>query len=125
MRDYVYVGDVAHANVLVLENDATAYRVFNVGGGQAHTVLEYAHLLANILKKDIEPQVPREFRFGDTRHIISEISELRTLGWEPTNRLEQIAIRYVEWLREQPEVRDYYSQAEQVMKQAGAIRVAQ
>jgi dTDP-L-rhamnose 4-epimerase len=123
LRDYVYVGDVARANLLVLERDETNYQVFNVGGGKAITVLEYAYLLAEIFGKDIEPQVPGEFRFGDTRHIISDISKIRALGWEPTVPLEQIAREYVAWLQTQPHVKDYYAEAERVMKEIGTVRV--
>jgi len=124
LRDYGYVGDVARANLLVMEKDEANYQVFNVGGGKPTTVLEYAHLLATIMGKDIEPQIPGEFRFGDTRHIISDISKIRALGWEPTVPLEQIAREYVAWLKAQPDVGNYYTEAERVMKQVGAIRKA-
>ena len=38
LRDYVYVGDVARANLLVMENKAADYQVFNIGGGSRITV---------------------------------------------------------------------------------------
>jgi len=33
LRDYVFVGDVAQANLLALEKDTASFEVFNVGGG--------------------------------------------------------------------------------------------
>jgi dTDP-L-rhamnose 4-epimerase len=122
LRDYVSVHDVARANVLVLEDARANYAVFNVGGGRAVTVNEYARLLARIIGKEIAPQHPGQFRFGDTRHIVSDIGKLRALGWEPRVPLEEIAREYVEWARVQPDVMDYYEQAEKDMLEMGTIR---
>lgn len=122
LRDYIYVGDVAEANLLVLENGSANYEVFNVGGSKATTVLEYAKLLISLLGEDIEPQSRSEFRFGDTRHIVSDTSKLKELGWQPKTSLEQTITEYIEWVQKQAEVSDYYAQAEKVMRQQGVIR---
>ena len=45
IRDYVNIDDVVDANVLVLEDDRAAGRVFNVGGGQAVTTREFADIV--------------------------------------------------------------------------------
>lgn len=124
LRDYVYVGDVARANLLALETDAADYQAFNVGGSKATSVLEYARLLIQLTGERIEPETPSEFRFGDTRHIISDISKLRGLRWEPLTPLEDIAQEYIAWARAQPEVQDYYAQAVRVMKEKSVIRAA-
>jgi dTDP-L-rhamnose 4-epimerase len=124
LRDYISVYDVARANVLVMEDSRADYEVYNVGGGRAITVKEYAHLIARAMGKEIAPRVPGEFRFGDTRHIISDISKLRALGWEPQVPLERIVEEYIAWARAQPDVRDYYADAEREMKTRGTIREA-
>jgi len=124
LRDYVYVGDVARANLLALETDAANYQAFNVGGGKATSVLEYARLLVELTGERVEPDIPGEFRFGDTRHVISDISKLRGLRWEPLTPLEDIAQEYVAWAKAQPEVQDHYAQAVQVMKDKSVIRAA-
>lgn len=122
LRDYVSVDDVARANLLVLEDPRADSQVFNVGGGRQVTVLEYAHLIAEVMGVSIEPLLPNKFRFGDTRHILSDISRLRALGWEPTVPLDQIAASYVAWARAQPHLRDYYAEAERAMEQMGTVR---
>lgn len=122
LRDYVSVHDVARANVLVMEDARAAYEAYNVGGGRAITVEQYARLIAAKLGKDIAPQIPGQFRFGDTRHIISDISKLGKLGWKPRVTLDEIAEEYIAWAREQPDVRDYYADAEREMKKMGTIR---
>ncbi len=124
LRDYVYVGDVARANVLVLEDPRADYQVFNVGGGAAVSVLQYGDLVAQVLGVDLAAAVPGEYRFGDTRHIVSDIGRLRSLGWEPATPLAEIIAQYAAWARAQPGLGDPYAQAEQVMKQLGTVRVA-
>ena len=123
MRDYVSVHDVARANVLVMEDPRADYQVFNVGGGRAITVDKYARLIARVTGKDIAPRIPGEFRFGDTRHIVSDISKLRALGWQPRIQFESIITEYVAWAREQTDAHDYYKDAEQHMKAMGTLRV--
>ncbi len=122
LRDYVSVYDVARANVLLMEDARANYEVFNIGGGRAITVKEYARLIAQRMSKDIAPIAPGEFRFGDTRHIISDITKLRALGWAPRVSLDEIVDGYIAWAQEQPDVRDYYADAEREMKAMGTIR---
>ncbi|MFC1915781.1 NAD-dependent epimerase/dehydratase family protein [Chloroflexota bacterium] len=124
LRDYVHVRDVVEANLLVLENDSANFEVFNVGGNKATTVLEYAKLLISLLEEDIEPQSCGQFRFGDTRHIVSDVSKLKGLGWQSKIPLEQIIREYLEWVQKQADVLDYYAQAEKVMRRQGVIRSA-
>ncbi len=90
LRDYVYVGDVAQANVLLMENEAVNFEVFNVGGENVMTILEYAGLLSEIYDDKTKPDIPGEYRFGDCRHIFSDISKLTNLGWQPKTPLRQI-----------------------------------
>ena len=117
-------GDVAAANLLVLEREEANGKAFNVGGGCAVTVREYYDAIRQYLECDAPLRIPGEYRFGDTRHVLSDIGRLRALGWEPRVGLERIIQEYIEWAREQPGVRDYYSEAESVMKRLGTVRTA-
>lgn len=122
LRDYVHVKDVAEANFMVLENDSANYESFNVGGEKATTVLDYVKMLISVLGKDIKPQTTGEFRFGDTRHIVSDISKLKGLGWRPKIPLKQIMKEYIDWAQQQSGFSDHYSEAQRVMKQQGVLR---
>jgi dTDP-L-rhamnose 4-epimerase len=123
LRDYVSVSDVARANVLVLEDSRADYQAFNVGAGRAWTVLEFARIMAEAAgQPDLEPLVPGEYRFGDTRHIISDTSSLRALGWEPLGSPEQSAREYLAWAQAQPDFRNYTVEARTHMQQVGAVR---
>jgi len=76
----------------------------------------------NPLARDIQPEIPGEFRFGDARHIISDSSKLRGLGWEAKASLDKIACKYIAWAESCPEVSDYYTSASVAMKEMGVIR---
>ena len=124
LRDYVNVRDVAKANVLVMEAPRADYGVFNVGGGRAVTVLEFAQIMLDAFGSDIEPQISGEFRLGDTRHTISDNSRLQALGWEPTIPVEQNVEEYVNWIKKQEGTQEYLEEAERVMSEQGVVRRA-
>ena len=121
LRDTINVRDVARANVLVMEDPRADFGVFNVGGGRAVTVLEFAQMMLEAFDSDLEPLVTGEYRLGDTRHTISDISRLRALGWEPTIQVEQNVAEYVAWMKEQTGTKEYLEEAERVMRAQGVI----
>jgi dTDP-L-rhamnose 4-epimerase len=123
LRDYVYVGDVARANLLVLEDPRADFQAFNVGAGQAWDVLAFARMMAEAAgRPDLEPLLPGEYRFGDTRHIVSDISRLRTLGWEPRGHPSHSVREYLAWATRQPDFGNYTAAAREHMKQVGAVK---
>ena len=124
LRDYVNVGDVARANRLALESAAANDEVFNVGGGQGYTVLEFAQIVADATGAR-RPLTPGgEYRVGDTRHSISDIAKLQRLGWQPTKTPRDSVRDYVEWIRRQKLDKDYAAEALTKMREMGALRKA-
>jgi dTDP-L-rhamnose 4-epimerase len=129
-RDYINVRDVARANVLVMEDDQADFRAFNVGGGRAVTVREFAEIMVHeFAQRDgryrdsaLEPLIPGEFRVGDTRHTISDISALGALGWQPTIPVEQNVHEYVAWMLEQTGTDEFFREADKIMREQGVIR---
>lgn len=124
LRDYVNVEDVARANLLVLERDEANYEVFNVGGGRGYTVLEFAQIVAEVLGKESKPNITGEYRVGDTRHSVSDISKLQRLGWQPTKTPRDSVRDYVEWIRWQELDKDYAAEALAKLREMGALRKA-
>jgi dTDP-L-rhamnose 4-epimerase len=124
LRDYVNVGDVARANLLALERDEANYEVFNVGGGRGYTVLEFAQIVAEVLRQEFKPSITGEYRVGDTRHSVSDISKLRRLGWQPTKTPRDSVRDYVEWIRKQELDKDYAAEALAKLREMGALRKA-
>jgi dTDP-L-rhamnose 4-epimerase len=122
LRDYVNVRDVARANVLAFERPEANFQVYNVGGGRAVSVLEFARLMLREFESDMEPQVPGIYRIGDTRHTVSDISRLRSLGWEPEISVEQNVTEYVSWFRQQQSTDEYFREAERIMMEQNVLR---
>lgn len=98
LRDYVYVGDVARANVLALEDPRTDYEAYNVGGSGPLSALEFAEVVRRVFGIHAPAELPNLYRFGDTRHIVSDIGKLSKLGWSPTLPVEAIVREYAEWV---------------------------
>ncbi|MFE9925558.1 NAD-dependent epimerase/dehydratase family protein [Streptomyces sp. NPDC005774] len=91
LRDFVHVRDVAAANAVALEAEATGgvLTVYNTGSGEPHTVGEMARALA-LAYGGPEPVVTGEYRLGDVRHITADSSRLRAgLGWQPEVGFEE------------------------------------
>ncbi len=123
VRDFVNVDDVARANLLVLEDARADYCAFNVGGGRRVTVNEFARVMAaGAGRPDLEPHSTGEYRFGDTRHISSDVGALRALGWHPLGDIQRSVGAYLEWAQQQPDFGDFASKARSYMQQVGAVR---
>jgi UDP-glucose 4-epimerase len=90
-RDYVFVGDVVAANMLLTDAPLPAARSLddrglNVGTGIETTVVE----LASTLMQEAGRQVPVQHaaeRRGELRHSSLDASRLRSMGWSPSSPL--------------------------------------
>jgi dTDP-L-rhamnose 4-epimerase len=124
LRDYVNVRDVARANVLVMEDERANFGVFNVGGKRPVTVEEFARMMIKEFGSGLDPLVPGEYRLGDTRHTISDVSRLEALGWQPTVPVEQNVREYVAWMRQQQTTDEFLKEADRIMREQGVVRKA-
>jgi dTDP-L-rhamnose 4-epimerase len=98
-RDFVSVHDIVQANLLALNSSAADYQVLNVGTGRATTIRFIAEVIARGLGKNIEPEVTGQFREGDIRHCIADISKVRNLlGYEPKVTLEDGLAELLDWV---------------------------
>lgn len=122
LRDYVNVYDVARANLMVLEAKEANGMAYNVGGARAITVLEFANRMLEISGSSLEAQVPGEFRLGDTRHTVSDVSRMRALGWQPTIPVEENIRQYLAWLDTQSGTEEYLVEAERIMAEQGVVQ---
>ena len=125
VRDFVNIYDVVQANLKVLDSPQADYQVFNVGGGKTYTVFEFAELVAKVFGKKISPKITEQYRFGDTRHIFSDISKLKYLGWKPVHGVEDSISDYAQWLKQLDEIDNVLDHAEQQMKALNVVRPKQ
>jgi len=88
-RDFVFVRDVANANMLAATVSEAAGGTFNIGRGQQTTLLELLSTLREILKQGIDP-IHEPARVGDVRDSLADINVARNrLGFEPAVTMEE------------------------------------
>lgn len=94
-RDFCFVNNAVQANLLAatVQTPEAANQVFNVAVGDRTTLNDlYTQLKVNLLQlyphlQDAKP-VYRDFRAGDVRHSLADISKAQQLlGYEPTQRI--------------------------------------
>ncbi|WP_213807900.1 NAD-dependent epimerase/dehydratase family protein [Granulicella sp. dw_53] len=121
-RDLCFVEDIARANFLVATTDKLDGLPVNVGSGRATSVRDLADIIAEQLGVTIEPIARGEFRPGEIRSLISDISRIRTIGYEPQVPLEEGIARYIAWIRTQGTVDDYFAKAEIGLREKGIVQ---
>jgi len=108
----------------VLNEDRAAGRVFNVGGGVGYTTLEFAEIVRRHYGSELAPRITGEYRFGDTRHIQSDIDALKQLGWSPQRTPEESVAEYAAWLQGMPGLDEVLAEADAKMRALGVVRKA-
>ncbi len=99
-RDFTYVENAVHANLLACDAPNVSGKVFNVGVGGRVSLNEVLRELGKITGKTLETKFepPRE---GDIRDSQADISQAREfLGYEPQVSFEEGLARTFEWYRE-------------------------
>jgi len=121
-RDFVHVGDVAHAFTLALEHPAAAGNVYNVGSGEHRTITEVAELLARAMgRDDIAPEVTGKARAGDIRHCFADVTKIRDeLGFTPRASFTDGLTELARWVASQ-EAHDRVQKAREELEQRGLV----
>lgn len=120
-RDFSFVEDIARANLIAATTDALDGLPVNVGSGQAVTIRRVAQLISEALGIHIAPVAQGEFRPGEMRHLTSDTTRIRAAGYEPQVDLETGISRYLDWIRAQSDVRDYFAAAETTLRAKGIV----
>ncbi len=123
VRDFVNIHDVVDANMLVLEEERADNQMFNVGGDKAITVSEFAGVVAEVFGcTDYVPAPSGKYRFGDTRHICSDVTKLKTLGWKPERDVYESVEAYRTWLESCESARDILEECTRQMEALDVVR---
>ena len=82
-RDFTYIDNVVHGNLLAMEAPGVSGEVFNVACGTRHSLLAIAAAIGDFLgKKPVLRHVAS--RAGDVRHTLADIGKAeRMLGYRP------------------------------------------
>lgn len=123
-RDFIFVSDVARANLFALEEERARGRAFNVGTGVATPMQNLAATLQQCLGRSADVEMPGSFRPADVRHMVADPSALAALGYRSEVSLRDGLQKYVDWLATQGPLPEYFGRAQQELKAAGVVRSA-
>lgn len=100
-RDFVFVKDVAHANVLALLQEGNGYEAYNIATGVETSVNELFGTLQQALGASTEPKFNPDVK-GEIMHSCLDNAKARTgLNWQPEFSLSQGLTATVEYLRQE------------------------
>ncbi|GIW99908.1 MAG: UDP-glucose 4-epimerase-like protein [Pirellulaceae bacterium] len=109
-RDFIFVDNVVHGNLLAASVPEASGQVFNMGQGKQTTLLQLLDILGELLGQRVEPRFEAA-RPGDVRESMADISQARrVLGFEPL----------VDLRRGLEATIDYYRQIAEVMSHSAA-----
>jgi dTDP-L-rhamnose 4-epimerase len=120
-RDFSFVEDIARANLLAAESDQLDGQPVNVGSGAGVSIRKIAEQISDALGIHIAPEVNGEFRPGEMRHLTSGTERIRAAGYTPQVDLATGITRYLDWIRQQSDVRDYFSEAADILRRKGIV----
>ncbi|MBA3762640.1 MAG: NAD-dependent epimerase/dehydratase family protein [Chthoniobacterales bacterium] len=120
-RDFSFVEDIARANLLVAESDKLDGLPVNVGSQIGVPIREVAEQISDALGIRIESEVNGEFRPGEMRHLTSGTERIQAAGYKPQVDLADGIRRYLDWIRQQGDVKDYFSEAADILRSKGIV----
>lgn len=98
-RDFTYVANVVHANLLAAVAPDAAGRMFNVACGQRHTLVDLIAILNAALNISIVP-AHTDRRLGDVLHSLADITAAQeALGYRPQVSFEEGLRQTVAWYK--------------------------
>jgi UDP-glucose 4-epimerase len=99
-RDFLYVSNVAEANILASKTGEASGEVFNIAAGEKITIHSLVHCINEVLDKEIKPSYS-EPRSGDIKLSFADISRARKmLKYEPSVSFKEGLRKTVSWYKE-------------------------
>jgi len=99
-RDFTYIDNVVHANLLAAGAARTEGQVVNVACGERITVNRIIQLINELLGRQVAPSYV-DPRPGDVKHSLAAIEQARTiLGYEPIVTFEEGLRRAIDWYKQ-------------------------
>lgn len=95
--DFVYIEDIARANILAAKAHVTD-EVFNIASGTETSLNDLAYSLAKVMGSDLEPEYGPERKVNPVQRRIADVSKAKALiNFETTVSLEEGLERLVSW----------------------------
>jgi dTDP-L-rhamnose 4-epimerase len=124
-RDFVHVDDVVSAVMAALRADGDGGHTLNVGSGIRTSIQQLALDMCRVMRSAVEPAVVGEFRIGDIRHSVADLTTARrVLGYAPRIELATGLAQFVEWASAQQQSSSSEATANSELASLGLLRSA-
>ncbi|MDI6791501.1 MAG: NAD-dependent epimerase/dehydratase family protein [bacterium] len=101
-RDFTFISDIVHANILAAESELSG-EIFNIGGGSRISLKGTIKILEENIGRQAKLRCVESQR-GDMRHTWADISRVKDLlGYKPDVDLSQGLVQEIEWLKSLPD----------------------
>jgi dTDP-L-rhamnose 4-epimerase len=101
-RDFLYIDDAVNATIVGIENNSHDWFSVNIGTGVSKDVLTVADTLKRLYNSNSEIFVSGNYRLGDIRHNVADITMLREkFGYHPIVSFDEGITKFVEWVKTQ------------------------
>jgi UDP-glucose 4-epimerase len=99
--DFIYIGDIARANILAAKADVTD-QVFNIASSVESSLNDLAYGLAKVMGSDLQPEYGEERKVNPVARRLADVTKAKQLlGFEAEVSLEDGLSKLVTWWREQ------------------------
>lgn len=113
LRDFIYLEDAVSATVLAMKNPISDNKIYNVGTGEGISILDAAFSISKLLGKEIVCEISGNYRFGDIRHSIADITAIKKdLNFEVKNDFITNLKSFIIWV----ETQDYTCEKSEFIK---------
>lgn len=104
--DFVYIEDIARANILAAKSDVTD-EVFNVASGVESSLNDLAFSLTKVMGSDLKPEYGAERKVNPVQRRLADVSKAKqAIGFEAEVSLEEGLRRLVNWWRAQKQTKE-------------------
>ena len=87
-RDFIFVKDVANANLSAMESEIN-FEFFNIGSQKSISILELAQIIIKKSGLNLKPEFKEPLQ-GDAKSSLSDITlAIKKLQWNPTYKLDK------------------------------------
>ncbi|HSV99674.1 MAG TPA: SDR family oxidoreductase [Sedimentisphaerales bacterium] len=98
-RDFTYIDNIVHANLLAARAKKTAGEVVNVACGEIVTVNAIIGEINRLLGKNVKP-IYAPARAGDVKHSLADIAAAtKLIGFKPVVLFQEGLERSIDWYR--------------------------
>lgn len=97
--DFVFVEDIARANILAMKSEVTD-EVFNIADGVETSLNDLANSLLKVMRSNLKPEYGPERKVNSMSRRLADVRKAKMkLGFEAQVTLEEGLSRLVEWWR--------------------------